>query len=324
MRRLFILGIIVLFVFVGSMSWAQKTVRLSIATGGTGGVYYPMGGGMANILSKYIPYVEATAEVTSASVDNCLLVGAGKSDLALIMADVGWDAYQGKGKFKAQIPLRTAAVLYPNNMHIVTLEGKGIEKVTDLKGKRVSTGSPGSGTEVKALRVLEAYGLDPDKDMKRDKLGASESAGALKDRKIDAYFWDGGLPTASVTDLGATPGIKIKLIGHEDAIPKMREKYGPLYVKGFIPAKTYPGQDAAVPIAVVWNILVCNEKMKGDVAYDIVKTIFDNKPELVAVHMEARFLALDPQATGGSPIPFHPGAFRYFTEKFAEKGLKFK
>jgi TRAP transporter TAXI family solute receptor len=283
-----------------------------------------MGGGMANILSKYIPYVEATAEVTSASVDNCLLVGAGKSDLALIMADVGWDAYQGKGKFKAQIPLRTAAVLYPNNMHIVTLEGKGIEKVTDLKGKRVSTGSPGSGTEVKALRVLEAYGLDPDKDMKRDKLGASESAGALKDRKIDAYFWDGGLPTASVTDLGATPGIKIKLIGHEDAIPKMREKYGPLYVKGFIPAKTYPGQDAAVPIAVVWNILVCNEKMKGDVAYDIVKTIFDNKPELVAVHMEARFLALDPQATGGSPIPFHPGAFRYFTEKFAEKGLKFK
>ena len=279
---------------------------------------------MANIISKYIPYAEATAEVTTASVDNCLLVGAGKSDLALIMADVGWDAYLGKGKFKEKIPLRTVAVLYPNNMHIVTIEGKGIEKVTDLKGKRISTGAPGSGTEVKALRVLEAYGLDPDKDMKRDKLGASESAGALKDRKIDAYFWDGGLPTASVTDLGATPGIKIKLIGHEDAIPKMREKYGPLYVNGFIPAKTYPGQDAAVPIAVVWNILICNEKMKGDVAYDIVKTLFDRKPELVATHMEARFLSLEPQAAGGSPIPFHPGAFRYFTEKFAEKGLKFK
>jgi TRAP transporter TAXI family solute receptor len=318
MKRAFLFGIIV--VFVASSVWAQKTVRLSIATGGTGGVYYPMGGGMANIISKYIPYVEATAEVTSASVDNCLLVGAGKSDLALIMADVGWDAYQGKGRFKAKIPLRTAAVLYPNNMHIVTIEGKGIEKVTDLKGKRVSTGSPGSGTEVKALRVLEAYGLNPDKDMTRDKLGASESAGALKDRKIDAYFWDGGLPTASVTDLGATPGIKIKLIGHDDAIPKMREKYGPLYIKGFIPAKTYPGQDAAVPIAVVWNILVCNEKMKGDVAYDIVKTLFDHKPELVAVHMEARFLAFEPQTAGGSPIPFHPGAIRYFTEK----GLKIK
>jgi len=321
MRRLSIVGVIIVLVFVVSSAWTQKKeVRLSIATGGTGGVYYPMGGGMANILSKYIPYVEATAEVTSASVDNCLLVGAEKSDLALIMADVGWDAYQGKGKFKTKIPLRTAAVLYPNNMHIVTLEGKGIEKVTDLKGKRVSTGSPGSGTEVKALRVLEAYGLNPDKDMTRDKLGASESAGALKDRKIDAYFWDGGLPTASVTDLGATPGIKIKLIDHGDAIPKMREKYGPLYIKGFIPAKTYPGQDAAVTIAVVWNILVCNEKMKGDVAYDIVKTLFDRKPELIAVHMEARFLALEPQATGGSPIPFHPGALRYF----AEKGLKIK
>jgi TRAP transporter TAXI family solute receptor len=319
MRRTLIFGLIMVMVFMVSTAWAQKTVRLSVATGGTGGVYYPLGGGMANVLSKYIPYAEATAEVTSASVDNCLLVGQGKADLALIMADVGWDAYQGKGKFKEKVPLRTAAVLYPNNMHIVTLEGKGIEKVTDLKGKRVSTGSPGSGTEVKALRVLEAYGLNPDKDMTRDKLGASESAGALKDRKIDAYFWDGGLPTASVTDLGATPGIKIKLIGHEDAIPRMREKYGPLYVKGMIPAKTYPGQDVDVPIAVVWNLLVCNEKMKGDVAYDIVKTLFDHKPELVTVHKEARHLGLEPQV-GGSPIPIHPGAVRYF----AEKGLKIK
>ena len=318
MRRLILLGIIISFVVFNVCSaWAQKTVRLSIATGGTGGVYYPMGGGMANILSKYIPYVEATAEVTSASVDNCLLVGAKKSDLALIMADVGWDAYQGRGKFKSKIPLKTVAVLYPNNMHIVTIEGTGIEKVSDLKGKRVSTGSPGSGTEVKALRVLEAYGLDPDKDMRRDKLGASESAGALKDRKIDAYFWDGGIPTASVTDVGATPGIKLKLIGQEDAIPKMREKYGPLYVKGVIPAKSYPGQDKDVSIAVVWNVLICNENMKGDVAYDVVKTLFEHKPELVSVHKEARWLSLTPQGVG-SPIPYHPGAIRYFKEK----GLK--
>jgi TRAP transporter TAXI family solute receptor len=302
-----------------SSTWAQKKeVRISIATGGTGGVYYPLGGGMANVFSKYIPYLEATAEVTAASVDNCLLVDSGKADLALIMVDVGWDAYQGKGKFKEKIPLRTVAVLYPNNMHIVTLEGAGIEKVTDLKGKRVSTGAPGSGTEVKGFRVLEAYGIDPDKDMKRDRLGASESAGALKDRKIDAYFWDGGLPTASVMDLGATPGIKLKLIGHEDAIPKMREKYGPLYVKGIIPAKTYPGQDVDVPIALVWNLLVCNEKMRGDVVYDIVKTLFEHNPELVTVHKEARHIALEPQAAGASPIPYHPGAIRYF----AEKGLK--
>lgn len=205
MLRRLSLGIMIMFILGASWAWAQKSVRLSIATGGTGGVYYPMGGGMASIISKYIPYAEATAEVTTASVDNCLLVGIGKADLALVMADTGLDAFQGKAKFKERIPLRTLAVLYPNNMHIVTVEGKGIEKVADLKGKRVSTGAPGSGTEVKALRILEAYGLNPEKDMKRDKLGASESAGALKDRKIDAYFWDGGLPTASVTDLGATP-----------------------------------------------------------------------------------------------------------------------
>jgi TRAP transporter TAXI family solute receptor len=320
MRRLLILGFIVIFIFSASLVWAQKTVRLSIATGGTGGVYYPLGGGMANVISKYIPYTEATAEVTTASVDNCRLVGAGKAELALIMADTGWDAYQGRAQFKEKVPLRTVAVLYPNNMHIVTLEGKGIEKVTDLKGKRVSTGAPGSGTEVMALRVIEAFGLDPTKDMARDKLGVSESAGALKDRKIDAFFWVGGLPTAAITDLGATPGIKMKLIGHVDALPKMRETYGPIYVKGVIPAKTYPGQEVDVPITVVWNLLVCHENMNGDIAYNIVKTIFDHKPELITVHSEAKNITLEPQATGGSPIPFHPGAIRYF----AEKGLKIK
>jgi TRAP transporter TAXI family solute receptor len=307
-------GLTMLLVFCVSTVFAQKQVRLSIATGGTGGVYYPMGGGMANIISKHIPYAEATAEVTAASVDNCLLVGAKKSDMALIMADTGWDAFQGGGKFKEKLPIMTLAVLYINNMHIVTLEGKGIEKVTDLKGKRVSTGAPGSGTEVKGLRVLEAYGLDPDKDMKRDKLGASESAGALKDGKIDAYFWDGGLPTASVTDLGATPGIKMKLISHGDAVPNMTAKYGPLYFKGVIPAKMYPGQDKEVSIARVSNLLICNKDMKDTVAYDIVKTLFEHKPELVAVHKMAEELELAPQADG-SPLPFHPGAAKYFKEK---------
>jgi len=320
MRRVWILTVIIILGFSVSSAWAQKTVRLSIATGGTGGVYYPLGGGMANVISKYIPYTEATAEVTTASVDNCLLVGQGKADLALIMADTGWDAYQGKAKFRDKVPLRTIAVLYPNNMHIVTLEGKGIEKVMDLKGKRVSTGAPGSGTEVMALRVIEAFGLDPTKDMARDKLSVSESAGALKDRKIDAFFWVGGLPTAAVTDLGATPGIKMKLLNSADAVPKMRETYGPIYVKGIIPAKTYPGQAVDVPIAVVWNLLVCHEKMREDVAYDIVKTLFDHKAELVASHGEARSLSLEFQTAGGSPIPFHPGALRYLTEK----GLKIK
>jgi uncharacterized protein len=315
MRRVLLLVLILtLSLGLSTASAQSKDVRLSIATGGTGGVYYPIGGGMANILSKYIPYAEATAEVTAASVDNCLLVGAKKADMALIMADTGWDAFQGMSKFKEKLPIMTLAVLYINNMHLVTVEGKGIDKVMDLKGKRVSTGAPGSGTEVKCLRVIEAYGLNPDKDMTRDRLGASESAGALKDGKIDAYFWDGGLPTASVTDLGATPGIKLKLIAHGDAIPKMTEKYGPLYFKGVIPAKTYPGQNQDVSIARVSNLLICNKDMKEKVAYDIVKTLFDHKPELVAVHKMAEELALEPQVDG-SPLPFHPGAAKYFKEK---------
>ena len=319
MKRLATAGLTFFLVFCFSTAFAQKQVRLSIATGGTGGVYYPLGGGMANVLSKHLPNAEATAEVTAASVDNCLLVGAKKADMALIMADVGWDALQGKGKFKEKLPIMTLAVLYINNMHLVTLEGKGIDKASDLKGKRVSTGAPGSGTEVKALRVLEAYGLDPDKDMTRDRLGASESAGALKDGKIDAYFWDGGLPTASITDLGATPGVKLKLISHGDAVAKMREKYGPLYFKGTMPAKMYPGQDQEVSIALVSNLLICNKDMKDEVAYGIVKTLFDHKPELVAVHRMAEELKLEPQVDG-SPLPFHPGAAKYFKEK----GLKLK
>ncbi|MEW6670420.1 MAG: TAXI family TRAP transporter solute-binding subunit [Thermodesulfobacteriota bacterium] len=315
MKRLLVLTVIVTMVLGLSSAWAQqKDVRLSVATGGTGGVYYPLGGGMANVISKYIPYAEATAEVTSASVDNCLLVGSKKADMALIMADVGWDAYTAKGKFKEKLPIVTLAVLYPNTMHIVTLEGKGIEKVSDLKGKRVSTGSPGSGTEVKGLRVLEAYGLNPDKDMTRDRLGAAESAGAIKDGKIDAYFWDGGIPTASITDLGATPGVKLKLINHGDAIPKMREKYGPLYVKGTIAPNSYPGQDQKIEIAVVWNLLICNAGMKEKVAYDIVKTLFEKKADLIAVHKMAENLEYEHQVDG-SPIPFHPGALKYFKEK---------
>jgi TRAP transporter TAXI family solute receptor len=320
MKRLGVLGVIFSFVFSLSPAWAQKTVLLSIATGGTGGVYYPIGGGIASILSKYIPYLEGTAEVTTASVDNCLLVGKEKADLAFTMADTAWDAYKGKTPFKEKLSLRAVAVLYPNNMHLVTLEGKGIEKVTDLRGKRVSTGAPGSGTEVMALRVIETYGLDPNKDMTRDKLSVSESAGALKEGKIDAFFWVGGLPTRAITDLAAAPGKRMKLIGHAEAVIKMREKYGPLYVKGVIPAKTYPGQSMEVPIAVVWNLLVCNENMKEGLAYDVVKTLFDHQPELVASHREAGNLVLEHQAGGGSPIPFHPGAVRYF----AEKGLKTK
>jgi TRAP transporter TAXI family solute receptor len=294
-------------------------LNIAIATGGTGGVYYPLGGGMANVLSKYVPGVQATARVTGGSVDNLKLIGSQQSEVALVMVDAALDALKGEDKFKGSpVEVRTLMVLYPNRMHVVTIEGTGIEKMADLKGKRVSTGSPGSATEVMGFRVIEAAGLDKDKDMKRERLGVAESVNALKDRKIDAFFWVGGLPTAAVTDLGATPNVKIKLLDHGDTVDKMNAKYSNLYTTGVIPAKTYPGQDKDNAIAVVQNILVANAKMADKVAYDIVRTFIEKRDELVAVHAEANSITLENQSPKNSPIPWHPGAVKYFTEK----GLK--
>ncbi len=290
------------------------TKRLSIATGGMGGVYFPMGGGIASLITKYIPGVEAAAEVTAASVDNCKLVAAGKSDMGIVMADVAYDALMGTGKFKDKLPIVNLAMLYSNLMHVVTIDGKGFKSVADFKGKKISTGAPGSGTEIKALRVLEAYGLDPDKDITRDRLGASESAGALKDGKIDAYFWDGGVPTASVMDIASTPGTKISLLSHAEAVDKMTAKYGPVYFKSTIPKGVYSGVDTDVSVAAVGNILIANANMDPKLAYDILNAMFSHLPELVAVHKEAENIQLS-LATVGSPLPFHKGAIQFYEEK---------
>jgi TRAP transporter TAXI family solute receptor len=166
-----------------------------------------------------------------------------------------------------------------------------------------------------AFRVIEAAGLDRDKDMRRERLGVAESVNALKDRKIDAFFWVGGLPTAAVTDLGATPNVRIKLIDHADLADKMNAKYGNLYTTGVIPAKTYPGQDKDNPVTVVQNILVANAKMADQVAYDIVKTFIERRDDLIAVHGEAKSMTLENQVLKNSPIPWHPGAVKYFTER---------
>ena len=304
---------------IAGVAFAQQGLNIAIATGGTGGVYYPLGGGMANVLSKHVPGMQASARVTGGSVDNLKLIGSQQSEVALVMVDAALDALKGEDKFKGSpVDVRTLMVLYPNRMHVVTIDGTGIEKMADLKGKRVSTGSPGSATEVMAFRVIEAAGLDKDKDMKRERLGVAESVNALKDRKIDAFFWVGGLPTAAVTDLGATPNVKIKMIDHADTVEKMNKKYDNLYTTGVIPAKTYPGQDKDNPIAVVQNILVANAKMSDNVAYDIVKTFIEKRDELVAVHAEAESIKLENQSPKNSPIPWHPGAVKYFSDK----GLK--
>jgi len=318
-----IIGIIaVLFIaLLAGVALAQEKINISIGTGGTGGVYYPMGGGIANVLSKYVQGMQATAEVTGGSVANLQLLGTGKADVGLSMVDAALTALQGVDKFKSgKIPVRTLMVLYPNRMHMVTIESTGVKKISDLKGKRVSTGSPGSATEVMAFRVLEAAGLDKDKDVNRERLGVAESVNAVKDGKIDAFFWVGGIPTAAVTDLGATPGVKIQMIDNAEVVDAMNRKYGPLYVQDVIPAKSYPGQDTPNKVATVWNILVVHERMSDQVAYNIVKTIFDKKAELVTVHREALNFDYKFQTNDHSPIPYHPGAIKYF----AEKGIKLK
>jgi TRAP transporter TAXI family solute receptor len=293
--------------------------NISIGTGGTGGVYYPMGGGMAAVLSKYVTGMQATAEVTGGSVANLQLIGTGKPYIGLTMADATLDAYKGQDKFTGKpVAVRTLMVLYPNRMHVVSVEGTGIKKITDLKGKRVSTGSGGSATEVMAFRVIEAAGLDKDKDMTRERLGVAESVNALKDRKIDAFFWVGGLPTAAVTDLANTPGAKIQMIDHADLVPAMNKKYGNLYVKDVIGKEIYKGMDADNHQATVMNLLVANQSMDEKTAYSIVKAIFDHRDELIRVHKEAANFKLENQTASASPIPWHPGAIKYF----AEKGIK--
>lgn len=290
--------------------------NISIGTGGTGGVYYPLGGGMAAVLSKYVPGMQATAEVTGGSVANLQLIGTGKPYIALTMADATLDAYQGKDKFTGKaVPVRTLLVLYPNRMHVVSVEATGIRKIADLKGKRVSTGSGGSATEVMAFRVIEAAGLDKDKDMTRERLGVAESVNALKDRKINAFFWVGGLPTAAVTDLANSPGAKIQMIDHADLVPAMNKKYGNLYVKDVIGKDAYKGMEADNHQATVMNLLVAHQSMDDKTAYSIVKAIFDYRDELIRAHKEAASIKLENQKTEASSIPWHPGAVKYLAEK---------
>jgi TRAP transporter TAXI family solute receptor len=300
-------------------SLAQPKVNIFIASGPTTGVYYPIAGGMADILTKTVPGLNATAGTTDGSMAILLLINQGKADIALSMADASWDAYKGQQKFQDKpVPVRALMVLYPNRMHVVTVEGTGITKMSDLKGKRVSTGAPNSATQIMAYRVLEAYGIDPEKDIIRERLDPGKSADAIKDRKLDAFFWVGGIPTPAVTDLGATPGLKLKLIDHSEATEAMVKKYGPLYVKDVIPARSYPGQDTPNQIATVWNVLVADAKLSDQVAYDIVKTMFERKEDMVRVHKEAQNFDLRYQTDGAAVIPFHPGAKKYF----AEKGIK--
>jgi TRAP transporter TAXI family solute receptor len=293
---------------------ASAQTQLSIATGGTGGVYYPYGGALANILTENLEDTNVTAEVTAASVDNMLLIETGQSDIAFVLGDTASDAVAGNAPFENPIPGRTLATLYPNYTQIVTTADSGINTVADLAGKRVSVGAPGSGTEIIADRIMTAAGIDPREGIEREQLGVAESAGAIKDGKVDAFFWSGGLPTSAVTDLAATPNMTIKLIPHADITAALQAEYGSVYSTATIPAETYPGQTEPVDVVVVPNVLVVNESMDEQLAYDITRLLFEKQADLAAAHPAANELTLE-NATKNSPIPYHPGALRYYEEQ---------
>lgn len=292
-------------------NFAGKPV--TIVTGGTGGVYIVYGAGMANLLTNKLG-VAATASSTTASVANMELIRDKKTELAFTLSDTAFDAVKGQAAFKDKpaTGARTLAVLYNNFTHVVTKDGSGINKVADLKGKRVSVGSPASGTEIIANRVLEAAGLTQ-ADLQVQKLGVADSATALKDGRVDAFFWSGGLPTAAITELSTAPGMKMKLLDHEDLVKKMADKYGPFYFTTTLPKAAYK-TDADVKVSGVANLLVADNGLDEALVQAILKTLFDNKAELEKVHAEAKNLTLQ-SAVDGSPIDFHPGAIAYYKEK---------
>ncbi len=285
--------------------------RLSIATGGSGGVYQVYGGGLADLLSDELPDSPTTAETTSASVDNLLLVANQDSDIAFTLADTAIDAVEGNESFDGPQPLRALATLYPNITQVVVKADSGIETLEDLEGKTVSVGSPGSGTEVIALRLLQVAGVDPDEDITKRGLGVGESVQAMRDGSIDAFFWSGGVPTGAVTDLATTDDIR--LLALDAYLEDMRAEFGEAYAEAEVEDDEYEGVPGTSTIGVP-NLLMVHESMSIDLAAAVTQALYDGKDRLATVVPAAE--SLDP-AKGQevvSPVQLHPGAQRYYEE----------
>lgn len=301
---------------------AQAAQQLAIATGTTGGVYYPLGGALANLISRQIPGMSATVEVTGGSVGNLQLLGAGRVGLIFSQVDAAVDAVRGNDRFRGRpVPARAIAVIYTNRMQAVTTVATGIKSIPDLRGKRISTGAPGSATEVMALRLLEAAGLDPAKDFRaRERLSPAESTNAVKDGKLDAYFFVSGVPTSAITDLGASPGVQIQMIDHDTYTAKIVEKYGPVYFNEVIPAGTYPGQTTDNKQMSVANVLAVRDDMPAELVTRLLRLTWDGREDLARTHAEARNFKLEGQKTAAAGIPWHPAAEAFWRETGAQLG----
>jgi len=286
--------------------------RLSIATGGAGGVYQVYGGGLADLLSDELPDSPTTAETTSASVDNLLLVANGDSDIAFSLSDSAIDAVEGNESFEEPLPLRALATLYPNITQVVVKADSDIETLEDMEGEKISIGSPGSGTEVIALRLLQVAGLDADEDIGKRQLGVGESVQALRDGSIEGFFWSGGVPTGAVTDLATTDDIR--LLALDGYLNAMQSEFGEAYEAAEVEDEEYAGVAGTTTIGVP-NLLMVNEAMSDELAFEITRSLYDGKDRLATVVPAAE--SLDP-AEGQkvvTPVELHPGAQRYYDEQ---------
>lgn len=286
--------------------------QLSIATGGTGGVYYPIGGGLAEVINAQVEGFSATAEVTGASVENMGLIATGDADLALALADTVAQAYAGTGRFEGQqLPMvRGLASIYANMVQIVALEGSGITTLADLRGKRVSIGAPGSGTEVNAAAILQANGITYD-DVEEQRLNFNETADALANGDIDAGFWSVGAPNSSILNLATTNSIvMLELSESELAAAQAADA---TFALTTLPGGTYTGVDNDITVLGIPNVLVVSAEMPDDLAYAITRAMFENIADLQAVHPAANETTVE-FTMSATPVPLHPGAIRYFEE----------
>ncbi|ETN87497.1 TAXI family TRAP transporter solute-binding subunit [Thermus sp. NMX2.A1] len=322
-------ALLILLALAG-LGLAQKP-KVVIATGGVGGVYFYYGTTLAEIWSK-AGVAEAQAIQTAASIDNLLLLenrtGGGTYYCGTVLPDSAYLAYTGQHDRFKEKPAKSVRILfamYPNFLHIVTREGTGIRVVQDLKGKRVSTGAPGSGTEVEALLVLQAAGISPKDFAKQERLGAQESANALAEGNIDAFFWSGGLPTGAITELSAAlarKGQRIHLVPLDPkstVVQTFQKRFPGLAGPGVIPKAVY-GTRSDTPTLIFWNLFVCPQSLPEEAAYALTKATFENLATLRQAVAAARDTTLENavRLVGGT-IPYHEGALRYFREAGALK-----
>jgi TRAP transporter TAXI family solute receptor len=291
---------------------ARAQQFITILTGGTGGVYYPLGVALSEVFAEAVPEAQVSVQSTKASVENLNLLQAGRGEIAFTLGDSLADAWEGMeeaGFPKKLDKLRGIAAIYPNFIQIVASRESGIKTLEDLKGKRLSVGAPRSGTELNARTILSAAGISYDDLGKVEYLPFSESVELMKNRQLDATLQSAGLGVASIRDLSSS--IAITMV----EIPaSLVEGIGPPYVAETIPAGTYTGQDADVPTAAVRNYLVSTTDVDDQIGYAMTSSLFENLDHLVAAHQAAKGITLE-NATSGMPVPLHPGAERYYQEK---------